>query len=402
MRSYVYSIIVRFYLAFTGFLVFLLTATLFGAEGRGVIGFGTSLFAMISIIFSANLGRTFLSITRQREDLKKDLLRKFLKLNGLLTLAAAAVGLLYCQLSYSAQEVISATQAICFSMTSLFYVWSINGNAFFASIAATRKQENIIIFFRTVIIIFLAALYLNHEKSLDYFIVCYSAILFIGTLAEILWLYFKSSPSKNPQFKASTEILKEAFFHHVDFLSFNIFPLLLTVLLASYTLKSDVGRFNFALQIINLIFLFSTTANIRLIAYVSDVGFRARIAQFKKLFWATLSISAFSILILSFLLGHITNFSKFEQFKGAEVLFLISGLAIPGYVLYQFFSPIWIELQKQKIASCLHLINFIFFALLSPYFLNHYKLLGAVWLFAFFHIGLILTQGYLYKNYIKK
>ncbi len=401
MRSYLFSILIRFYLAFSGFLVFLLTATLFGAEGRGIIAYGTSLFAMISIIFSANLGRTFLAATKQNEPLKRSYIRQFLKLNCLLTLAAAIVGIMYWSLSPSALEILSPLQAICFSATSLFYVWSINGNAFYASFVATKKQENIILVIRTCLILLLGFLYLTKEKSLDYFIVCYSLLLFAGSLTEILWLYFNCTPAEKIECKPNGGILKDSLFHHMDFLSFNIFPLFLTVLLASFVAKAEVGRFNFALQIINLIFLFSTTANIRLITYVSDVGFRLRMTQFKKLFWATLALSALSIFILSFVIDWVTTHTSFEQFKGAAWMFLICGLAVPGYILYQFFSPIWIEMHRQKQAAQAHALNFIIFLLISPFIIANFKLAGAVWLFALFHFGLILTQGYLYRQYAK-
>lgn len=401
MRSYLYSIFVRFYLAFSGLVVFIVTAILFGAEGRGTIGYGTSLFAIVGIIFSANLGRTFLALTRQRDELKKDLLRRFLILNLALTLVASTVGLTYWYFSSAAREILSLDQAIFFSMTTIFYVWSINGSAFYASFLAIKRQENIILITRTCLIFFLGFIYFNKTTTLENFIVWYSVLLSLGSLIEIIWLYRNFASKTITHVKEKTEILKESLFHHLDFLSFNLFPLVLTVLLAKYVAKSEVGRFNFALQIINLIFLFSTTANIRLTTYVSDVGFRARMVQYKKLFWATLAVSAVSVICLSLALMWATTHTHFEQFQGAEWYFLICGLAVPGYILYQFFSPIWIELRKQKVAATIHALNFCFFLCLAPYVLSNFKLMGAVGLFSSFHIGLIITQGYLYFRYAK-
>ena len=173
------------------------------------------------------------------------------------------------------------------------------------------------------------------------------------------------------------------------------------IVLASYVSKAQVGKFNFALQIINLIFLFSTTANIRLTSYVSDVGLKARKAQYKKLFWATLIISAILVPIVAGILEWATLNTHFTQFEGVEWIFLISGLAIPGYILYQFFSPIWIELNRQKEAAMAHGINFLLFLSISPFTLSKFNLTGAVWLFSLFHCGLIFTQGYLYNRYAK-
>ena len=286
VKSYLYSIIVRFYLAFSGFLVFLITAYMFGADGRGIIGYGTSLFAITGIVLSMNLGRTFLASTKQTEKLKREYVRSFLKFNVLLSFAAAIAGIIYWYYNDSAQKILSLFQVLCFSASSFFYVWSINGNSFFASFLATKKQENIILITRTIIILLLVLIYELHTTSIDLFIAGYSIILAGGSLVEIVWLLVTYGKNKEIEFKANEKILKDSLFHHIDFLSFNIYPLILMIVLASYVSKAQVGKFNFALQIINLIFLFSTTANIRLTSYVSDVGLKARKAQYKKLFWA--------------------------------------------------------------------------------------------------------------------
>ncbi len=389
------------YLAFTGFTIFLVTAAAFGASGRGIIGYGTSLFAMLGSFFSANLGRSFLAATKQQAEMKELLLRRYLVLNFVLTIATMVTGIIYWRFSSSAQEVLSPFQILCFSTTSLFYVWSVNGNAIFAALSMTKTQEIIIILIRSCLMVFLASIYFVKNKSIDQFILGYSFILFSGSLTEILWLYFHFRPAKKSKLKTSKQILKDSFFHHIDFLSFNIFPLFLTVLLATHVTKSEIGQFNFALQIINLIFLFSVTANIRLITYVSDVGFRARISQYKKLFIGTLVLSGVSIIVIFVGLRWITLISYFSQFQGVDLFFLIFGLSVPGYILYQFFSPIWIELHRQKEAAFTHGLNFLFFLVLSPIVLSKFQLEGAVWLFSLFHCGLIFTQLYLFKRYAK-
>lgn len=405
MKLYLYSIFVRFFLAFSGFLVFLLTAYLYGAEGRGVIAYGTSLFAIFGIIFSGNLGRAYISRTRQNDELKRRQLGGFLVLNLILCCLAVFAGISYWFFSETSKEMLTLSQVIFFSLTAFFHVWSVNGNSFYAAFVATKNQENIILGTRVFMIIFLGIVYFLFRHNINGFIVGYSIVLLLGVLAEMYWLNrHYSGEDRFPvveAIKSSFTILKDSFYHHIDHLVFYIFPLVLTVLSASFLTKSEVGKFNFALQMINLIFLFSATANIRLTTYVSDVGFRARISQFKKLFWATLGVSCFSVIMITAGLAVIIKYHLgFQQFEGVSWLFLICSISVPGYVLYQFFSPIWVELKREKNAAAAHGINFAFAIGLAPLVLRSYGLGGLAVLFSLFYCGLILCQLYLYRRFL--
>ncbi len=404
MKTYLYSIFVRSFLAFSGFLVFLLTASLYGADGRGVIGFGTSLFAVTGIVFSSNLGRAFLSRTKQNEAKKKNELKSFLKLNLFLSVISAVAGVVYWYFSDTARAMLSLQQVLCFSLTSFFYVWSVNGNSFFASFLATKRQENIILGTRLALLFFLVLLFIEKSSSLVSFVAGYSLILFVGVLIEMYFLGKSFGLTGTPFFlsrQAVTVMLKDSFFHHLDHLFFYLFPLILTVLSAAYLSKADVGRFNFVLQMISLVFLFAMTANIRLTAYVSDVGFRARSTQFKKLFWATFAASAVCVPLIGVGFSIAISYFKLQQFEGVQWLFLTCSISVPGYVIYQFFSPIWVELRREKYAAMAHGLNFVFCLSLAPVIMQRYSLQGLVVLFGLFYCGLIAAQFILYRKFIR-
>jgi Na+-driven multidrug efflux pump len=285
-------------------------------------------------------------------------------------------------------------------MMSVYYVWNVNGNAFYAAFLSTKSQENIILSARLTLLLFLIVLYFNRSTNLDTFITFYATILFIGPILEILYLFKIKAKSNNSEARLSS-IFKQSLYHHFDFLSFNIFPLFATVLLASFSVKADVGRYNFALQIMSLIFLFAATANIRVTAYVSDVGYKARIKQYKKLFWATMTLSSAAIVVLYFAISFAVNLKHFSQFEGVSTIFLICGLSVPGYIFYQFFSPIWIEFGKQKYSAAVHGINFLLCAAISPFVFSKYGILGAAWMFSVFHFGLLVSQGVLYFRFMR-
>ena len=188
MKKYFFSILVRIFLALSGFLVFLISARLFGPDGRGLISYGTSLFAFISLIFSFNFGRSFIDKTKQNIELKNQLLPQYLNLNLVSTLATIFVGITYWYFSEAAQKIIAPEQIILFSLISFFYVWSINGNYFYAAFLKTYYQEFIIATTRFLLIVFLI-LFLLFGHNLNHFIMYYVLILTLGVGVEILTLY---------------------------------------------------------------------------------------------------------------------------------------------------------------------------------------------------------------------
>ena len=381
-------------MAFSGFLVFILTAYLYGAEGRGIIGYGTSLFAIFGSLLSFNLGRGFLAETLQEIEKKRELIGSFLALNFIFGIIASIAGLLYWYFSPTGREMLSQRQVLLFSMTSLFYLWTANGNFFFSSFLKTTLQEIIIFLVRSLLIFFLGVLVLFKNHNLDLFIGWYAATIFIGVLVENIFLLKISHGKlfKKLDWKIFLRIIAKSWIHHIDNLAFGIFPLVLTVICAAYISKADVGRVNFAIQIVNMVFLLAVTANIRLMAYVSDSGFRAKISQYKKLFIFTFLTSILSVIVIYFGLKVSLAYFHFQQFEGVAELFLISSMAVPGFIFYQFLTPVWIELKKEKTLASWHVVNFSVCLSLTPMILKRYHTNGVMIIFGIFYVGVLLIQ----------
>jgi len=259
--------------------------------------------------------------------------------------------------------------------------------------ARVSRQSLIILSIRFFLILFLFFFWFFQLTSLKNFIVIYSLILFLGVVFELN--YFRRhyglrfalfSPRLIP------EILKTFGWHHVDFLAFNLFPLILIIVSGWFLDKSQIGRVNFSIQLINLIFLFAIVGNIRISSYVSSIGFRGKILRIKKLFLATLAISFASSFFIWGSLHFASNLGVLKSFTGVSSLFFITIFSIPGYLLYQFLNPIIIEMGKIREAALLNVLNFSLFFILSFFVLPVWKELGAALLFLFFHLGLFIIQ----------
>ncbi len=403
MKDYLFSILTRGFVAISGFLVFLTTAKIFGPDGRGVIAYGTSLFAALAIALSLNLGCVFLGRTFKNEALKKLLVPDFLVINFTITALTATVGLSFWCLSKSAQSMLSLSQALGFSLMSIPTVWFHNGHPFFSSFSQTKLQDKIIFSVRFVLIIFLLIFLIIGSKDLSFFIWSYTALLSVGTAVEIFVLLKANSIrlSFRRNFTHLKMILYRSWWPYLDHMSFTIFPLLIMILSANYLTKANLGKTNFAIQIVSLIFLLATAANRRITMYVANVGIVKKLYQFRRLLWVTLTVSVVAIPLLYIGIDIITQTEVLSLFLGTGKLFLFAALSIPGYLSYQFLNPIWIELNQLKKSAIINLMSAIFCLSVLPIATTRWGESGLIFIFSFFHILVFIGNLSMYSVFLK-
>jgi O-antigen/teichoic acid export membrane protein len=368
-----------------------------------MMSYGTSLFASLGLMLSFSLGRNFIAKTERNDSLKQQYIFSFLVLNGLSTIVTAVLGCLFWYFSASAQKILDLDVLLPLMATSVFYVWTVNGNSLFAAFQNTKKQEWIILTTRLLLILFLAVYLLLDSKNFVAFLSIYSAILGFGVFAE--WILLRQTFHWPKRLLSSLNLrsaLSGAWWPHIDFLAFYIYPLVLIIFAGQYLEKSGVGRVNFALQLVSLVFLLSTTANIRVNAYVSNFGYKAKIPQIKKLFWGTLFLSFFLALAASPALGWLTLRDSFSSFQGVGSLFAIATLAIPGYLMYHFLNPLWLEAGLMRTSALLNLLSTSVACALSPFLISHMGESGAIWGFTIFHSGCLVNQFIIYGKFRRR
>lgn len=400
MYRYLFSIFTRGFLALTGILIFIVSARLFGAEGRGIISYGISIFAALGLFMSFNLGRTFLSITQKQDAVKENLLSTYLHLNLVLIFVTGVLGVIFWFFSDAAQNILLFHQVVIFSLSSAYYVWLPNGNPFFSSVSRIQVQDKIIFYIRLVMFLFLAIFAFSKINNFDSFILIYSLILSAGALIEISYLFwfYKKTHFIRSEVRS---IFKNSIVPHFDYLAFNSFPLVLVVVSGIFLEKSPIGRANFVIQMINLVFMFGLVANNKLNSYVSEINLRERKKEIFRLLLFTLVVSAFVMLGIYLTITSSFFLSYFPDFEGIGMLFLLSVLAVPGYISYQFCNPLWIENHFLNKSAKYTFVVYILCLMFCPYLLSHYGETGMVGVFALFHILLMPVQFFVYRAYKK-
>lgn len=403
MKKYLFSLFIRFVIALSGLTVFLISLKLFGFAGRGIMAYGMSIFSTFGILLSFNLGRAFLRNIQENHIATINLLNQVLLMNLFFMLVCGVVSILFWLAADSAQSNILIKTFFIYSLIIPYCIWSINGPVIFASIQRTFHQDLVILITRIVLIIFgVLFLYLKID-SLNLFIFIYCLILSGGALLEMLILYdFRINFFKILNKNDGLKILRDSIPGHLDFIAFNLYPALL-ILIAGISLdKDEIGEINYVIQMINLIFIFGFVASLKVKSYTAVVGFRNRLHQIVKLMLFTTAISIVTFLCVDLVIsyGALDYFNP--DLHKLRKLYLITGIAIFGYIMYQFSYPIILESGLIKQFSKLNWINLVILVCASFILIPKLGQQSVVLFFSIFHVLFIITSIYILRIAFRK
>lgn len=402
MKKYIFSLFVRFFIAITGFAGFLVSALQYGPEGRGIIAYGMGLVSIFALVFSFNLGRAFLFEVSQyssnNTSLNHSKLEECLSLN-LILIVLANIFIVFFIFLFIPKNIIPASHLLLFTIMTPYYLWNVNGTVFYAVMNLTYKQELIILLTRIILLVFLAYQILMPSK-IEAYIFYYASILAFGTIFEMLFL---ANPIKKLFKYIRPQLLikhaKNSFLYHIDYLAFHLYPLIL-IFISGFSLNlKEIGRLNFGIQLVNFIFLFSFVASIRVKSFVALNGSLFYYKTIFKIFLTTLILSVISIVFIFYVLNSDLYSKYFNSFEDMRELFLIFSLAIPGYMVYQFFYPLTIENNKIKLSAMLNAINFFFFLIVAIYAVPSWNTLSVPFVYSGFFSVAMLIQLYLNKRF---
>ena len=185
MKNFLFTLCVRFFVAFSGLVVFVISSKLYGAEGRGVIGFGSSIVSLFGLLLSFNLGRSFLFEAKSNENLKQKLLPKYLAIHYLLIIAGIFISGMFWYLNANARVIIDSKAMMAFLILVPFYVWSVNGNSIYATLNKTTKQDFIIFLQRVVLVSAMLLIFKLNTQDIRVFLFIYALVLCFGTITEM-------------------------------------------------------------------------------------------------------------------------------------------------------------------------------------------------------------------------
>ena len=387
MKNYLFTLFVRFFVSISGVIIFVVTSKIFGASGRGLISYGSALVSIFGLLYSFNLGRTYLFETKKNEKLKRSSLSSLLHCNYVLMLVSVISAFLFWHLNTRAKEILDLNSLMIFLTLVPFYLWSVNGSIVFASLNITKKQDLIILMSRILLIILALCAYKFNTFDIKTFLFFYSAILTLGVAAEIIALRKEAKEGRKMSPKHFIGQIRKSMFIHADYLTINTFSLVLTLISAIKMNLTELGNFNFIIQIVNFIYILGIVASLKIKSYVSFQGIIQNSTAVKKLLIYSLAVSLLFIVLVFFSLDSYYFKSNFVTFEKSSLYFLIACFSIPGFIAYQFIHPAVLEFNLVNFVAKGHLLIFIFCVIFSYPLISHFKILGAISLYTSFTLS---------------
>jgi len=390
MFSFFFSIFTRYFLAFSGFLVFVITSLIYDAEGRGIIAIGISFVTLIALLSSLNIGREFLFKTGQDKKNIKLYLIKYLKLQYILIIIGFILFVLF---SFSLNSRLHDFElTLIFAVGIPNYIWMINGSIFYATCDMTFKQEIIINLTRLSLLFFLLTFfYIFPNLSLKIFILFYLTILSIGSIFEIIYLKRQFVISEVLPLTFSDIFNKRLWLSHVDYISFHYYPSLLIFIYSFVFTIEKIGVLNFAIQLVSFIYIISTVASYRLQTYVSTMKVYVNSQKILQILLFTATLSFIFFLLIFFSLRTDLFNKYFSSFNQVNNFFYIIALSIPGYLVYQVSYPLLIKKDLLKITSIINVFFSFSLALFPIFFLENLTYYNFAFIYSFFYIFLLIA-----------
>jgi len=235
-----------------------------------------------------------------------------------------------------------------------------------------------------------------NTQDIRVFLFIYALVLGFGTITELGLL--GSRLKGISQIHNIRQYISDSKYFHIDYLAFNIYPLILMIFAGLYLKLTELGKLNFLIQLVNFIFILSIVASIKMKTYEGAKGIIHYREAIKKLFLGTFLASVISIIVIfTFLNTRFFN-EHFSSFGDVLIYFLIISLAVPGYIAYQFIYPILIEYDQIHLSMKINLLILIILVSLTHPILKLYGLIGSVSLFALFYLLVLSAQFYLFRR----
>lgn len=390
------SFLSRILLASSGFVVFLVTASLYGAQGRGVISYGNALFALFAHSLSFNIGRSYLTSLGKKHDEGLEQLKVAIRLNFLLTALAIFSGLGFWLFSSSAKEILSPMAVILFSMTTLSHIWIANGSFFYSASGNYKLQDRTILLSRSVLILLSAVFYILSKAehiSLTKFVFLYC----VSIMCISVWEVFKLTSTIKFNFSIPSgelyrfkSLIKSSFLTHIENMTIQVFPLLVTIIAGKLIHLKDIGIFNFLIQVLGILFLGANIAGVRVVDSLIT-----KTNKKNNLYDTIIKVSAVQvgIFVLILCLFYFDFFKKInDDFSDLTELFLLSSIAVVGYTLYTIVNPLVLFRNLVFFSATNNMIIFILSSISAFYLIQLYYLNGLVIAYVLFFSLIGLSQ----------
>lgn len=383
LRKISYTAIVSIYQNVIGFIVFLITAKIYGSEGRGIVAASNQILTLISTILCFSLGRVLPYLLIGFEQgvpafFKQNFYSFFYACMGLTIPAGVCV--LFLGWFYPAFLGQLEFRYLLISMVSLpYFLWSATSVIVFSTANLIVKQSRIILINRTIYLLIVLTLIYLIKPPIFVYLTIISIINLLQFFSEIKVFFNDFKPFRKIDPVFMKKLFSNAIKIHPDTVANLAYLSFITVIINKLMSLKDVGNFSFALQIIAIINIIPSIINQYIISTITEKGVEESWKIQRRYIYITLGFMLFvtfaAIICYSFLI----SFLNLESFAESIPVFKILSLSIIPCAFTTMMNSRWITEGRFKQLSIISITNGLLSFGLSYYLIGRYSLLGGAY-----------------------
>jgi O-antigen/teichoic acid export membrane protein len=379
-----YTFFSRFTEVIFGVLVLVLSARLFGAEGRGYFTACTSVAAIFGTLCSLNIGRgLYADICDSAESVEEYVKSRFSSIvmiaSALSLMGIAGYGIAYLQ-DFKALADVPGVPVVAFSIYVPCLIWAGVANTLFSSLGALQDKNNIALGSKLAFCLALGAVYYLGGLTFNSFCGLFVGFSFVGLIAEASFLkrrYF----SRHPPFAPDViRLAKKSIAWYPDLVGGYLISGAVSAIVAYFLPPREVGIFGVAMQLYAVGFML--IPSVLQFYFIGDIAKLGRREAIRRLYRYVGAYSAYFILAYVCMIAigdEVVGYVLGAEFVPA--LSLLKIMAVAGWMsgIIVLFSPLWTAMQYVKFSNLSTVALGCFSLLVLVLLTSRYSLYGAAW-----------------------
>lgn len=398
----IYTTLTRVLAMAASFLVLLISARAFGAEGRGTVAATVSLATLIGTLGSLSVGRVIIFRIVQAgmhpQDYHRRALSTILGVFLALSVLSAIAAMVIVRFRPGLVGGLTAPYLFMAVLMVPYFAWAQLGSQLFASLDLLTRQNVILLVNRAMLLLVAVILIAGPGLTLLQFVGVLTLFNLGGVAAECVLLLRSVRPHWRWDAGVSREVIRDGLLLHIDTVGGFVLASTNVLVLNYFLSPSDVGVYEMASTLIGIFALLPLVVQLRINTIIARDGVDGAWTTQRRLIHRTLLVVAAGALA-SLVVVPLGLRWLGRGYEASITVYSLLLLTLPGNALAMLMGPQWIARGYLRTASLLTVATGVLGLTASIVLVPRLGVRGVVWS-SIFSYGIALLLNLLFYRFV--
>jgi len=398
----IYTTLTRVLAMAASFLVLLISARAFGAEGRGTVAATVSLATLIGTLGSLSVGRVIIFRIVQAgmhpQDYHRRALSTILGVFLALSVLSAIAAMVIVRFRPGLVGGLTAPYLFMAVLMVPYFAWAQLGSQLFASLDLLTRQNVILLVNRAMLLLVAVILIAGPGLTLLQFVGVLTLFNLGGVAAECVLLLRSVRPHWRWDAGVSREVIRDGLLLHIDTVGGFVLASSNVLVLNYFLSPSDVGVYEMASTLIGIFALLPLVVQLRINTIIARDGVDGAWTTQRRLIHRTLLVVAAGALA-SLVVVPLGLRWLGRGYEASITVYSLLLLTLPGNALAMLMGPQWIARGYLRTASLLTVATGVLGLTASIVLVPRLGVRGVVWS-SIFSYGIALLLNLLFYRFV--